>query len=90
VIGTIFVPGFIELTTCFLRLAMTHEQALKQSYRVGYGPPSVVCNWTDRTAACVLALSQNGLFFTCMVEDLMAQTSTTHVADVMGAYAPRP
>ena len=27
-------------------------------FLVGNGPPSVVCNWTDRTAACVLALCQ--------------------------------
>lgn len=77
------MPGFVELTTCYLRLALTSEAALKRSFRVGNGPPSVVCNWTDRTAACVLALSQNGIFFTCLIRDLMEQTSTSHVADVM-------
>lgn len=59
------------------------ETALQASFRVGFGPPSVIRNWTDRTAACALALSQNGIFFTCLLEDLMNQTSTNHVADVM-------
>ena len=45
VIGLIFMPGFLELTVCFLRLALTSEFALKRRHRVGYGPPSLVCNW---------------------------------------------
>eukprot|EP00048_Salpingoeca_helianthica_P000569 m.42449 g.42449 ORF g.42449 m.42449 type:complete len:1062 (-) comp10655_c0_seq1:234-3419(-) len=83
IVGTVFMPGFTELTVSFLRLALTSERALKQGYRVGAGPPSVVCNWTDRTAACALALSQDGLFLGALARDLMGQTSTSHVIDVM-------
>lgn len=81
--GTSFVPGFCELQTCFLRLSLLSEYALKRAFRIGAGPPSIVCNWTDRTAACALTLSQSGTFFSCLLGDLMSQTSTTHVADVM-------
>jgi hypothetical protein len=81
--GTMFVPGFCELQTCFLRQSLLTEHALKRAFRIGAGPPSIVCNWTDRTAACALTLSQNGVFFSSLLRDLMLQTSTTHVADVM-------
>eukprot|EP00039_Didymoeca_costata_P007668 m.102414 g.102414 ORF g.102414 m.102414 type:complete len:1182 (+) comp13774_c0_seq1:133-3678(+) len=78
-----FMPGFPELITCFLRNALFSEYALKRLFRVGAGPPSLVCNWTDRTAACSLALSQHSAFLSCLLRDLMEQTSITHVADVM-------
>ena len=81
--STAFVPGFCELQTCFLRLSLLSEYALKRAFRIGAGPPSIVCNWTDRTAACALTLSQSGTFFSCLLQDMMSQTSTTHVADVM-------
>ena len=83
VLGIVFMPGFCELSTCFLRHALLSEHALKQKYRIGAGPPSIVCNWTERTAACILALSLNATIFSCLIKDLMEQTSITHVADVM-------
>lgn len=57
--------------------------ALKPLHRVGHGPPSIVCNWTDRVAQCALALSKDGVFFSCMSRDMMEQTSLTHIVDVM-------
>lgn len=44
---------------------------------------SVVCNWSDRTAAAALAMAHDGVFFSCLLEDLMLQTSLLYVADVM-------
>jgi hypothetical protein len=63
-VGTVFMPGFLELTSCFLRLVLTTDVPLKPTYRVGHGPPSVVCNWSDRAAACALALAQHGTVMT--------------------------
>lgn len=82
-VAHVFFPGYTELASCFLRLALTTELALKRSFVVGYGPPSLVCNWSDRTAAAALAMSHDGVFFSCLLEDLMLQTSLMHVADVM-------
>eukprot|EP00047_Mylnosiga_fluctuans_P021074 m.100094 g.100094 ORF g.100094 m.100094 type:complete len:1037 (-) comp8740_c0_seq3:198-3308(-) len=82
-VGTIFMPGFAELCASYLRLALTTDLALKRTFRVGAGPPSVICNWSDRTAACALALSQDGMFLSCLLRDIVSKTSTSYVADVM-------
>ena len=66
-VGTVFVPGFLELATCFLRLALTTEPPLKTTYRVSNGPPATVINWTDRAAACALTLCQHGILLTVCV-----------------------
>ena len=35
----VFIPGYTELTSSFLRLSLTTELALKRTYNIGYGPP---------------------------------------------------
>eukprot|EP00045_Choanoeca_perplexa_P012998 m.144744 g.144744 ORF g.144744 m.144744 type:complete len:1060 (+) comp16206_c0_seq1:114-3293(+) len=81
--GVVLMPGFIEMAACFLRLALTTQLAIKRNFRVGHGPPSLICNWTDRTAAAALAMSTSGVFLTCLLEDLMLQTGLHYVPDVI-------
>ena len=81
--GAVLIPGYPELATVFLLASLHSEVALKSWHKIGAGPPSVVCNWTDRTAACALALSRSGTLFSCLAADLMCHTSTSHVVDVM-------
>ncbi|EDQ91568.1 uncharacterized protein MONBRDRAFT_23600 [Monosiga brevicollis MX1] len=80
------MPGFAELATCFLRLALTTQLAVKKSFPIGHGPPSLIVNWTERTAAAALALSSSGIFLSCLLEDLMQQTSLFHVPDVISLF----
>eukprot|EP00049_Salpingoeca_infusionum_P007389 m.119774 g.119774 ORF g.119774 m.119774 type:complete len:1250 (+) comp13679_c2_seq6:283-4032(+) len=79
----VFMPGFTELVASYSRLSLISRLAIKQEFLVNHGPPGVVCNWTDRTAACALTLSLSGVYFSALWEELMLQTSLLHVADVM-------
>eukprot|EP00730_Choanoeca_flexa_P000277 TRINITY_DN10127_c0_g1_i1.p1 TRINITY_DN10127_c0_g1~~TRINITY_DN10127_c0_g1_i1.p1 ORF type:complete len:1081 (+),score=238.98 TRINITY_DN10127_c0_g1_i1:101-3343(+) len=81
--GVVLMPGFIEMAACFLRLSLTTQLAIKRNFLVGHGPPSLICNWTDRTAAAALAMSTSGVFLTCLLEDLMMQTGLHYVPDVI-------
>lgn len=126
--GIVYCPGFLELSSCYLRLALTTKHALKRPCGSVVSPPryrttslpssailfnkyivsrplpfciciyfilffwflikcgSLICNWSDRTAACALAMSISGVFLSTLLKDLMLQTSVAHVADVIGLF----
>ncbi|EGD80853.1 hypothetical protein PTSG_01439 [Salpingoeca rosetta] len=82
-LAIVFCPGFLELSACYLRLALTTRHAVKWATPAVITPTNLICNWSDRTAACALAMSVSGVFFSTLFHDLMLQTSVTHVADVI-------
>eukprot|EP00043_Microstomoeca_roanoka_P017554 m.183735 g.183735 ORF g.183735 m.183735 type:complete len:1207 (+) comp16659_c0_seq2:192-3812(+) len=86
VFAVVYCPGFLELSACYLRLALTTRYAVKWTPSVAT-PPNLICSWSDRTAACALAMSISGVFCSTLFHDLMLQTSLTHVADVIALLA---
>lgn len=51
-VAHVFIPGYTELASCFLRLALTTELALKRTYNIGYGPPRQDCSCDKGLRSC--------------------------------------